>query len=190
MTFPQRGSSALASPRLAPPRRIGRSTWHRAPRPPPDSCSPAAPLPAPAPAIEVVGSGRNRAAVPEFPGGAMRPTEVHMTLFVRRLLIGIAVVGTLSSGPGAKATPTPSLVGTLTCTAEAAPSEAKQLGGWKLSCAFEQAGTASVQQYGGEITGLDQGTRSAGAKALLLWTVLTGEAPRTTANLVGVYKTT
>jgi Protein of unknown function (DUF992) len=111
-----------------------------------------------------------------------------MTLFTRRLLIGVAVVGTLSSGPGAKAAP--SLVGTLTCTAEAAPSEPKQLGGWKLSCAFEQAGTASVQHYGGEITGLDQGTRTSGAKALLVWTVLTGEVPGAAANLVGVYKTT
>ena len=43
---------------------------------------------------------------------------------------------------------------------------------------------------GGEITGLDQGTRTAGAKALLVWNVLAGAAPRNTANLVGVYKTT
>jgi hypothetical protein len=105
-----------------------------------------------------------------------------------RLLIGLAAVATLSSGPGAKAAS--SLVGTLTCTAEAAPSETKQLGGWKLSCAFEQAGTTAVQHYGGEITGLDQGTRTTGAKALLVWTVLAGSAPRETANLVGVYKTT
>jgi len=105
-----------------------------------------------------------------------------------RLLIGLAALVSLSSGPGPRAAP--SLVGTLTCTAEAAPSEAKQFGGWKLSCAFSQAGTASVQQYGGEITGLDQGTRSTGAKALLVWTVLAGAAPQNTANLVGVYKTT
>src|SRR5438552_9396774 len=108
-----------------------------------------------------------------------------MTSLLWRLLIGLAALGTLTSGPGAKAAP--SLVGTLTCTAEAAPSEAKQLGGWKLSCAFEQAGTSSVQHYGGEITGLDQSTRTTGAKALLVWTVLAGTAPRNTANLVGVY---
>jgi hypothetical protein len=111
-----------------------------------------------------------------------------MSLFLWRLLIGIAALGALTSGPGAKAAP--SLVGMLTCTAEAAPSDAKQLGGWKLSCAFEQAGTTTVQHYGGEITGIDQGTRTAGAKALLVWTVLAGAAPSDTANLVGVYKTT
>ena len=105
-----------------------------------------------------------------------------------RILIGVVALGVLTSGPGAKAAP--SLVGTLTCTAEPAPSDVKQLGGWKLSCAFEQAGTKSVQQYGGEITGIDQGTRTAGAKALLVWTVLAGAAPGNTANLVGVYKTT
>jgi Protein of unknown function (DUF992) len=111
-----------------------------------------------------------------------------MSLFLWRLLIGVVALVALSSGPGAKAAP--ALVGTLTCTAEAAPSEAKQLGGWKLSCAFAQAGIAAVQHYGGEITGLDQGTRTAGAKALLVWNVLAGTAPRETANLVGVYKTT
>ena len=111
-----------------------------------------------------------------------------MTLLLWRLLIGLVALVALSSGPGPRAAP--SLVGTLTCTAEAAPSQAKQLGGWKLSCAFEQAGTATVQHYGGEITGLDQGTRTSGAKALLVWTVLAGAAPRDTANLVGVYKTT
>jgi uncharacterized protein DUF992 len=111
-----------------------------------------------------------------------------MSSILWRLLLGIAALGTLSSGPGPRAAP--SLVGTLTCTAEPAPSEAKQLGGWKLSCAFEQAGTTGVQHYGGEITGLDQGMRTAGAKALLVWTVLAGTAPRNTANLVGVYKTT
>ena len=111
-----------------------------------------------------------------------------MSSLLWRILIGVAALVTLSSGPGPRAAP--SLVGTLTCTAEAAPSEAKQLGGWKLSCAFEQAGTTSVQHYGGEITGLDQGTRTTGAKALLAWTVLAGAPPRNTANLVGVYKTT
>jgi hypothetical protein len=111
-----------------------------------------------------------------------------MTLLLWRLLIGLVALVALSSGPGPRAAP--SLVGTLTCTAEAAPSQAKQLGGWKLSCAFEQAGTTTVQHYGGEITGLDQGTRTSGAKALLVWTVLAGAAPRDTANLVGVYKTT
>ena len=111
-----------------------------------------------------------------------------MSLLVWRVLIGLAVLGTLSSGPGAEAAP--ALVGTLTCTAEAAPSDVKQLGGWRLSCAFEQQGTTTVQHYGGEITGLDQSTRTAGAKALLVWTVLAGAAPRDTANLVGVYKTT
>src|SRR5882757_8211577 len=125
MTYPQRGSSAPAQPKLAPPRRIGPSTWASSPTSIAGQLFLGRSLRAPAPGIEVVGSGRNRAATPEFPKGAMRPTEVHMTLFVRRLLIGIAVVGTLSSGPGAKAAP--SLVGTLTCTAEAAPSEAKQL---------------------------------------------------------------
>lgn len=111
-----------------------------------------------------------------------------MSSLLWRLLIGLAALGTLTSGPGAKAEP--SLVGTLTCTAEAAPSEVKQLGGWKLSCAFEQAGTTSVQHYGGEISGLDQATRTTGGKALLVWTVLAGSPPRNTANLVGVYKTT
>jgi hypothetical protein len=111
-----------------------------------------------------------------------------MSSLIWRLLIGLTALVTLSSGPGPRAAP--SLVGTLTCTAEAAPSEAKQLGGWKLSCAFEQAGTTGVQHYGGEITGLDQGTRTTGAKALLVWNVLAGAAPRSTANLVGVYKTT
>jgi Protein of unknown function (DUF992) len=114
--------------------------------------------------------------------------EWQMTSLLWRLLIGAVALVTLSSGPGPRAAP--SLMGTLTCTAEAAPSEVKQLGGWKLSCAFEQAGTTSVQQYGGEITGLDQGTRTAGAKALLVWAVLAGAAPRNAANLVGVYKTT
>ena len=111
-----------------------------------------------------------------------------MSLLFWRVLIGLVALGALSSGPWAKAAP--SLVGTLTCTAEAAPSEAKQLGGWKLSCAFAQEGTSSVQHYGGEITGLDKGTRTAGAKAFLVWTVLAGTASRDTANLVGVYKTT
>jgi hypothetical protein len=105
-----------------------------------------------------------------------------------RVLTGLAALAALSSGPGATAAP--ALVGTLTCTAEAAPGDAKQLGGWKLSCSFEQTGTTTVQHYGGEITGLDQGTRTSGAKALLVWTVLAGTAPRDTANLVGVYKTT
>lgn len=105
-----------------------------------------------------------------------------------RILIGLVAIGALTSGPGAKAAA--SLVGTLTCTAEPAPAEKKDLGGWKLSCAFEQAGTASVQHYGGEITGLDQGTRTTGAKALLVWTVLAGAGPADSANLVGVYKTT
>src|SRR5712691_8698481 len=114
--------------------------------------------------------------------------EWHMRSLLWRLLIGAVALGTLSSGPGPRAAP--SLVGTLTCTAEAAPSEAKQLGGWKLSCAFEQEGTTTVQHYGGEITGLDQSTRTAGARALLVWTVLAGTTPRDTANLVGVYKTT
>lgn len=111
-----------------------------------------------------------------------------MSSLLWRLLMGLVALGTLTSGPGAKAAP--SLVGTLTCTAEAAPSEVKQLGGWKLSCAFEQTGTKTVQHYGGEITGLDKSTRTAGAKALLVWNVLAGDAPRNTANLVGVYKTT
>lgn len=111
-----------------------------------------------------------------------------MSSLLWRLLIGFVALFALSSGPGPRAAP--SLVGTLTCTAEAAPSEAKQLGGWKLSCAFEQEGTTAVQHYGGEITGLDQGMRTTGAKALLVWTVLAGTAPRETANLIGVYKTT
>jgi hypothetical protein len=110
-----------------------------------------------------------------------------MSSLVWRILIGLAAAGTVTSGPGAKAEP--SLVGTLTCTAEPAPAAKKDIGGWKLSCAFEQTSTASVQHYGGEITGLDQGTRTAGAKALLVWTVLAGKAPADTANLVGVYKT-
>ena len=104
-----------------------------------------------------------------------------------RTVIGLACVGALTSGSVTKAAP--SLVGTLTCTAEPAPAEKKDLGGWTLSCAFEQAGTASVQHYGGEITGLEQGTRTAGAKALLVWTVLAGAAHADSANLVGVYKT-
>jgi len=111
-----------------------------------------------------------------------------MNVILWRVLTGLAALATVSSGPGAEAAP--ALVGTLTCTAEAAPAEAKQLGGWKLSCAFEQTGTTTVQHYGGEITGLDKGTRTTGAKALLAWTVLAGTAPRDTANLVGVYKTT
>ena len=133
--------------------------------------------------------GRNLRAPLEFSyRGYAAKEERRMSSILWRLLLGIAALGTLSSGPGPRAAP--SLVGTLTCTAEPAPSEAKQLGGWKLSCAFEQAGTTGVQHYGGEITGLDQGTRTAGAKALLVWTVLAGTAPRNTANLVGVYKTT
>ena len=111
-----------------------------------------------------------------------------MSSLIGRCLIGFAAIAALTSGPTARAAP--SLVGTLTCTAEAAPSDVKQLGGWKLSCAFEQAGTTGTQHYGGEITGLDQSTRTAGAKALLVWNVLAGETPRKTANLVGVYKTT
>ena len=98
-----------------------------------------------------------------------------MSLFLWRLLIGVAALGALTSGPGAKAAP--SLVGTLTCTAEAAPSDNKKLGGWKLSCAFAQAGTSTVQHYGGEITGIDQGTRKAGAKALFVWTVVMTKWP-------------
>jgi len=94
----------------------------------------------------------------------------------------------LAAAAGNGAAAAPSLVGTLTCTAEVAPSAAKT-SGWKLSCAFEQAGTTSVQHYSGEITGLDQAERAAG-KALLVWTVLAATAPAETANLVGVYKTT
>jgi len=78
----------------------------------------------------------------------------------------------------------------LSCTAEPAPSEAKMLGGWKLSCTFEQAGTSAVQHYAGEITGLDQATTMAAGKALLVWNVLAAPAARKTANLVGIHKTT
>lgn len=88
-----------------------------------------------------------------------------------------------------RAAAAPTLVGTLTCTAEIAPTPARNSSGWKLSCAFEQAGTTAVQHYGGEITGMDQAERAAG-KALLVWTVLAETAPAETANLVGVYKTT
>jgi len=98
-----------------------------------------------------------------------------------RLLIGAAAT-TLTSVTGVNAAP--SLVGMLSCTAEPAPSEAKALGGWKLSCT-EQAGTTAVQHYAGEITGLDQGTTMAAGKALLVWNV----AARKTANLVGIYQT-
>ena len=65
---------------------------------------------------------------PEFPPGASQAQEEwHMSLLFWCVLIGLVALGALSSGPWAKAAP--SLVGTLTCTAEAAPSEAKQLGG-------------------------------------------------------------
>jgi len=105
-----------------------------------------------------------------------------------RLSIGTAAAVTLTSAPGVIAAP--SLVGMLSCTAEPAPSEAKAVGGWKLSCTFEQADTTAVQHYAGEITGLDQGTTTAAGKALLVWNVLTTSAPRKTANLIGIYKAT
>jgi len=95
----------------------------------------------------------------------------------------------LAAAAGNNASAAPALVDTLTCTAEVAPSATRHASGWKLSCAFEQAGTTSVQRYSGEITGLDQAERAAG-KALLVWTVLAAIAPAETANLVGVYKTT
>jgi Protein of unknown function (DUF992) len=109
-----------------------------------------------------------------------------MTPFLRQVSVTLATVGALAGAPPGKAAP--SLVGTLTCTAEPAPSDPKQIGGWKLSCAFHQEGTKTAQQYSGEISGLDQGTRLA-AKALLVWTVLSAKNLET-ANLVGVYKTT
>src|SRR5450432_3744163 len=112
MTFPRRGRAPLHHPKLAPQQRSGRATWASSP-----TATAGQLFPGRGPAGDVsradgTGNRRNRAAVPEFPRRAMRPTEVHMTLFTRRLLIGVAVVGTLSSGPGAKAAP--SLVGTLT----------------------------------------------------------------------------
>jgi hypothetical protein len=104
------------------------------------------------------------------------------------LSLGLALAGAPWAMPVAGAAP--SLAGTLTCTAEPAPSDAKKLGGWKLSCAFEQTSSKTVQHYGGEITGLDQGTRTAGGKALLVWTVLTVKnTAGDPTNLVGVYKT-
>ena len=96
-----------------------------------------------------------------------------------RLSIGTAAAVTLTSAPGVVAAP--SLVGM---------PEAKALGGWKLSCTFEQADTTAVQHYAGEITGLDPGTTTAAGKTLLVWNVLTASAPRKTANLVGIYKAT
>lgn len=110
----------------------------------------------------------------------MRPTSVHGLSAV--MAIGVALVAT----PGHAA---PALVGTLTCTAEAAPAEAKQSAGWKLSCAFERVNSSSVQQYQGEITGLDKTMRASG-KALLAWNVLTSGAQSDSANLIGTYKTT
>lgn len=103
-----------------------------------------------------------------------------------RLLPIVAWLGCVGTGWPAHAEP--ALVGTLTCTAEAAPSETKQLAGWKLSCAFERTGDSSVQQYHGEITGLDKTIRAAG-KALLVWTVLASVKASDSANLVGTYKT-
>jgi hypothetical protein len=111
----------------------------------------------------------------------------RFSLGLWRLVIGTAAV-TLASVAGANAAP--SLVGMLSCTAEPAPSEAKALGGWKLSCTFAQAGTSAVQHYAGEITGLNQDTTMAAGKALLVWNVLAAPAPRKTASLVGIYKTT
>ena len=99
----------------------------------------------------------------------------------------VAALGAVPIGAAPLAA-APSLVGTLTCTAEAAPAESKQLVGWKLSCSFEQTGTKAVQQYGGEITGLDQMTRMVG-KALLVWTVMAAPAAGGAASLVGTYKT-
>ena len=40
------------------------------------------------------------------------------------------------------------------------------------------------------ITGIDRGSHIAGAKALVVWSVLAGAAPRKAIDLVGVYKAT
>src|SRR5262245_36987436 len=109
-----------------------------------------------------------------------------MKLTDARMLATVVTLGAVPIGTAPVAAR--SLVGTLTCTAAAAPEESKQLVGWKLSCAFEQAGTKTVQHYGGEITGLDQTTRMAG-KALLVWTVLAASSTSVVASLVGTYKT-
>ena len=111
-----------------------------------------------------------------------------MLLVVWRVLIGIAAIGALTSGPGAKAEP--SSVGMLACTAVAAPSAGKGLGGWQLSCSFQQEGSTTVQHYAGAISGIDRGSPMAGAKALLVWNVLAATAPRKRIDLVGVYKAT
>jgi hypothetical protein len=94
-----------------------------------------------------------------------------------------AVVATgLASLPASSA---PTLVGTLACTAEPAPAQASEPG-WQVACAFERAGTGSIQQYRGEIAGLDQAARLSG-KVLLTWSVLAAASAHETSNLVGVY---
>jgi Protein of unknown function (DUF992) len=98
-------------------------------------------------------------------------------------VVAAALVASALAGPSAAA---PSLVGTLTCTAEPMAAPATDPGGWKVTCAFEQVGKGSVQHYGGQIEGLERGPRAAG-KALLIWNVL-AESALDTGGLVGTYK--
>lgn len=101
-----------------------------------------------------------------------------------RLCAGAALAACSLATPSAAA---PSLIGTLTCTAEpmAAPA-AGSARGWKMTCAFEQVGKGTVQHYGGQLEGLEQGPRAAG-KALLIWNVL-AESALDTGGPVGTYK--
>jgi hypothetical protein len=94
-----------------------------------------------------------------------------------------AVAACALAGPSDAA---PSLIGTLTCTAEPTAAPASDPGGWRVTCAFEQIGQGSVQHYGGQIEGLERGPRAAG-KALLIWNVL-AESALDTGGLVGTYK--
>lgn len=97
-----------------------------------------------------------------------------------------AVVALAACGLASPCAAAPSLIGTLTCTAEPMARSARDPGGWRATCAFEQVGKSSVQHYGGQIEGLDRGPREAG-KALLIWNVL-AEGALDTGGLVGTYK--
>lgn len=98
-------------------------------------------------------------------------------------VVAVALAALALAGPSAAA---PSLIGTLTCTAEPMAAPASDPGGWTVACAFEQVGKGSVQHYGGQIDGLERGPRAAG-KALLIWNVL-AESALDTGGLVGTYK--
>jgi hypothetical protein len=81
-----------------------------------------------------------------------------------------------------------SLVGTLTCTAEAAESSGVTPHDWSISCAFEPA-KGKIQHYAGSIADPGPEPRRAG-KAFLVWNVFAAVPDVGSGMLVGTYKET